>query len=368
MSAAIRNCRWNNRRLMVAGFCVFISLLCLCGQPIGADTVSIEKITYEGWNHCYRLSNGEVELVVVTDIGPRIMKFGFVGKANLMYNVPGTLGRTEREGWQLYGGHRLWVAPELVDMTYYPDNWEQDVKINGNTIALTAPPEVTDEALRKTFKSSQEIEERFSSDASLRKSLAFRKEMIISMDEDGQVTIEHKLTNCGLQTHYIAPWTLTVMNQGGITIVPNVPYAPHGPGHFLPERALILWSYTDLADSRLKFMQKYTTIRQDPGAEKPIKLGLSYTQGWAGYAMGDQLFVKQLDYFPEATYPDMGCSVELFTNETIMEIESLAPMVSLKPGDMSSHRERWKLFAIDPIEQTEADVDRIVLPLGLGEE
>jgi hypothetical protein len=45
--------------------------------------VKVEKIEYKGWRNSYRVSNGEVELVVTGDIGPRVMRFGFVGGQNL---------------------------------------------------------------------------------------------------------------------------------------------------------------------------------------------------------------------------------------------------------------------------------------------
>src|ERR1035437_3883109 len=37
----------------------------------------LERISYRGWNHAYRLSNGVVELVVTADVGPRILFYAF---------------------------------------------------------------------------------------------------------------------------------------------------------------------------------------------------------------------------------------------------------------------------------------------------
>ena len=36
-------------------------------------TVRVEKTEYEGWPNCYRVSNGEVELIVTGDVGPRVI-------------------------------------------------------------------------------------------------------------------------------------------------------------------------------------------------------------------------------------------------------------------------------------------------------
>ena len=43
----------------------------------------IEKINYQGWPNSYRMTNGEVELVIIGDIGPRIIRYAFVGGRNL---------------------------------------------------------------------------------------------------------------------------------------------------------------------------------------------------------------------------------------------------------------------------------------------
>jgi hypothetical protein len=193
-------------------------------------------------------------------------------------------------------------------------------------------------------------------DPDFRSRVAFQKIMTVSMDEDGTVSINHEIINHGTQVREIAPWALTVMTQNGMTIVPNVPYAPHGPGHFLPVRSLILWSYTDMADPRLKFMKGYTTIKQDPNAEHPFKLGFNYTEGWVAYALEDNLFVKHLEYDPSQPYSDMGSSVEIFTNNAIMEIESLGALKKLQPSESVRHHEKWTLHKIQPVQ---ADAERI---------
>ena len=45
--------------------------------------VKIEKTNYKGWPNSYRISNGEVEVIVTSDIGPRIMRYAFPGGANV---------------------------------------------------------------------------------------------------------------------------------------------------------------------------------------------------------------------------------------------------------------------------------------------
>jgi len=348
--------RLKTRSVLSMLFCA--ALLMTMALPSGAGTVKIEKISFKGWDKCYRISNGEVELIAVADIGPRLLRYGFIGGKNLLCITNETAGVVGGDEWNSFGGHRLWVAPETSDITYYQDNYEIDAKINGNTLLLTSPIEILDDSLRKTM--SQEDIDQKANDPEFRKKLRFRKEMEITMEDNGEITLMHRITNCGLKTYKLAPWVLTVMETGGICVSPNPKYAPHGPEHWLPERALITWSYTDMVDPRLKLMKKYITIQQDKNNSVKFKLGLSYTQNWVAYALDEALFVKNLDYFEGAEYPDMGCSVEIFTNNEMMEVESIGPLVQLKPGDMTSHRERWKLMKIKPITQDEASIDKML--------
>ena len=45
--------------------------------------VKIEKTNFKGWPNSYRITNGEIELIVTTDVGPRVMHYGFVGGRNV---------------------------------------------------------------------------------------------------------------------------------------------------------------------------------------------------------------------------------------------------------------------------------------------
>ncbi|GAJ16373.1 unnamed protein product, partial [marine sediment metagenome] len=50
--------------------------------------------------------------VVTTDVGPRIVRFGFVGDQNLFREFKQQQGKTGGDKWLIYGGHRFWHAPE----------------------------------------------------------------------------------------------------------------------------------------------------------------------------------------------------------------------------------------------------------------
>ena len=82
----------------------------------------MEKVEYKGWSNCVRLSNDLVDLIATTDVGPRIIRFGFVGGENEFKEYEDMMGQTGGDEWRTYGGHRLWHAPEVQPRTYFPDN------------------------------------------------------------------------------------------------------------------------------------------------------------------------------------------------------------------------------------------------------
>src|SRR5437868_12606765 len=84
--------------------------------------IKIEKTQYRSWPNCYRITNGEVELIVTTDVGPRVMRYGFVGGQNLFKEFEDQMGKSGESSWQARGGHRLWIAPEDPVLSYALDN------------------------------------------------------------------------------------------------------------------------------------------------------------------------------------------------------------------------------------------------------
>jgi hypothetical protein len=125
---------------------------------------------------------------------------------------------------------------------------------------------------------------------------------------------------------------------------------------------MTLWAYTDMADPRWTWNAKTVMLRQDPHAVQPQKIGLMAPDGWVAYANRGHLFVKQFAFAPGAAYPDLGCSVETFTNADMAEVETLGPLTILRPGAAVEHVEVWTLHRDVPMPQSDADVDREVVP------
>ncbi|NPV53963.1 MAG: hypothetical protein HPY71_10620 [Firmicutes bacterium] len=316
--------------------------------------VSIEKVQYQGWPNCYRVSDGEVELIATTDVGPRIIRFGFVGESNEFCEFEEQMGKTGGDEWRIYGGHRLWHSPESRARSYYPDNRPIEVDEIDGGIRLRQYTEPST-GIAKVM----EIRLNSNSNAGIAGAVG-------PGDDGAVVTVRHTMTNNGVWPVNLALWALSVMAPGGVAVAPQTTRAH--PEGLLPNRWLALWPYTDLTDKRLTLGRRFVLLRQDTSATGPCKFGLSVTDGWAAYANRGHLFLKRFDYFEGATYPDGGASVEVYTNERMLELETLSPLFELEPGDMAEHTETWRLYRNvglpgDNSAVTEDIVEERILPL-----
>jgi len=300
--------------------------------------INIEKTNFHGWANSWRLSNGEVELVVTGDVGPRVMRYGFVGGQNFFKEFTAQLGKTGEPNWQPRGGHRVWIAPEDPVMSYAPDNEAVAIQAHGGVIECTGPVEPL---------------------------TGIEKKITAKMAATGTaVEVIHELRNAGTQPYLLAPWILTMFAQGGAGIHGFPPRGTH-PEDLAPTNPLVMWAFTHLDDPRWSLSRKYLVLRQDPNNSNPQKLGTYNQRTWAAYHLNSELFVKRYEAVaPPAAYPDFGCTFETFTNAEILELETLGPMVTLAPGQSVSHTERWTAHrGVTLAMWTDDELDRVVLPL-----
>ncbi len=293
--------------------------------------VTVEQISYGEWDNCIKISNNVVDLVVTADIGPRIIRYGFCGKENEMCEFEETLGMTGGDQWRLYGGHRLWHSPEARPRTYEPDNFPvQWDKIPGG------------------IRTVQVVE----------KGSNIQKEMEIVLSPDNSfVQILHRIKNKGLWPVELSVWSISAMAPRGKEVVP---LTAKDTG-LLPNRVMAIWPYSRLNDSRVTLGDKYIILRHDPDNKQPFKIGISNERGWAAYFNHDNLFVKKYTHNGNASYPDFGVSYESYMNDTMLEMETLSPLVQLAPDNEAEHIERWMLFNDVPVpSDNESEIDNIL--------
>ena len=78
---------------------VLLVLFIVVSITNSSAAVKVERANYKGWSNCYRVSNGEIELIVTGDVGPRVIRFGFVGGQNLFKEFPDQVGKSGEESF-----------------------------------------------------------------------------------------------------------------------------------------------------------------------------------------------------------------------------------------------------------------------------
>jgi hypothetical protein len=312
------------------------SLLLLAMSATAA--VKIEKTNFKGWPNSYRITNGEVELIVPSDIGPRIMRYAFVGGPNFFKEFAEALGKSGEPAWVARGGHRIWAAPEDAVRTYATDNGPVHIEIKGDVLEVTEPVE------RLT---------------------GLEKQIVVKLSPQGTgVEVLHRIKNAGSHPLDLAPWALTMMAQGGVGIHGFPPRGKH-PEVLYPTNPLVMWAFSNLSDHRWRYTRKYLMLHQDPANAEPTKLGSFNKNTWAAYSLNGGLFIKRYDAQDSPkNYPDFGCSFETYTDADFLELETLGPLHHLKPGASLEHVEHWTLHKNVKLRDfTDEELDRVVLPL-----
>ena len=274
---------------------------------------TIEQTEFHGWK-ALKLTTGQVELILTTDVGPRVISGSLNGGGNLFATLPDHLGGKGEAEFKVRGGHRLFHAPEDPVRTYQPDNAPVEVDILEVGARLTAPVETA---------------------------TGIEKSMTVEAINPTSFRVTHKLTNRGLWPVNLSPWALSMMRPDGYAVLPFTPRLPHTAETLLPTMSLVTWPYTDFTKPSWQMHANFLGIDVTK-ASGSQKVGLTNFLGWVAYWTPEGTFVKFYKTWPGAIYPDMGSRFETYTCDWMIELESLGPVVELAPqGGSVEHVEYW---------------------------
>ena len=303
----------------------------------------LERISYRGWENAYRISNATIELIVLADVGPRIVSCRFAGGGeNIFHEVPEQAGLTGGNDFRLYGGHRLWIWPE-VERTYFPDNSPVTVSQSHKQVSFTAPVE------------------------SAAPGSNLQKELEIRLDEGSRVTVTHRVTNRDSRSTELALWAPTMMKAGGRAILPLPPRAAMDKDHFQSVGPLTLWSFTDFADSRWVLGTEYVQLQQQSkshgslsGADdwrlQPGRLGRIFSE-WNSY------FSRRLRGPRSACIPISGAILRYLQIPIFSNLRALAQGFSWVPEKARATRKGGRCSEDVPGGNDDSWIRSAILPL-----
>ncbi len=260
-----------------------------------------------------------LRLVAVVSCGPRIAFFGTRDGENLLAWTP----RKHRRGrWDPMGGHRLWITRPGADEceeTYRPDNDACEFAI-----------------ARRGFIIKGAVDR----ETKIRRGFAVRA---LAAD---RVAVEHFALN-----------TSDMLWSGGLWAVTcSAPRA--GRAYSIPLGDGSAWDYTTLVAFQTwaggrggrGFEDPQFSFRRDRYVLEPSgrenKRLLKADPGILALhdVRSRLLFAKHAPYerAAAAAYP-LGANVALYTSASVVEMETMGPGVTLKPGESVRHTEVWVL-------------------------
>ncbi|MCS7253413.1 MAG: hypothetical protein RMK18_03330 [Armatimonadota bacterium] len=305
--------------------------------------VKVTKINYHGWQNTYKLTNGAIEVYVTSDVGPRIIDIRPVGGNNIFYVRKDEVGRSGEKEFKLRGGWRLWLAPEVFEITWFPDNVACKVeRLKDGTMRFIGPSE---------------------------QKSGIQKVVDVLLDSKQPcVRVTARLRNVSKKPVTYSAWSMPVMRPGGKAI------APLDVGNldaFAEVRRIILWSYANPTDQRFTFFNKLVIVdhAKVPKREKLIgrvrrhndeaKIGVDTKQGWVAYYHPAErtLFIKRFPYNPKGTYPDGGCTVEIYSCYEFIEVECLSELATIHPGgEFAFPVDMWVFTKVPDLGKTESEI------------
>jgi hypothetical protein len=262
-----------------------------------------------------RLENGHCWIEALAEAGPRIVRFGLAGRESILAETPDAVWDQGYGSFELFGGHRLWFAPEVpecsipessgVTLETLPD-WP-------NGLALVGPP-LSPIGLRKR------VEIRLTADAA-------------------RVDLRHVIAFEGERSVELAVWPITQLKLGGTARI-ELPRAAETRS-VRPNRLLVLWEYASWSDERLSVVDGLVAVKATPGPR--FKIGGRSHAGVVSYERDGLRFTKTFQPRLDEPHADLGCNVEIYADEACIELETLGPLARLSPGEAAVHEERWEL-------------------------
>ena len=295
-----------------------LALSLLIASMLSANAqVCVIHESYHGWKGSVRLTNGTVELVVVPSIA-RIMRYGYVGGKNLLWENPDLIGKqppTSTKDWVNWGGDKLWNSPQ--DRW----GWPPDRSLDQAPCIVKVLP---DKSLLVVGA------------VSVKSGIHFTRK--ITMCPKGtEVSVENTMIASDSGAVEWGLWEVAQMDSPDQLKLPR-----NTAGKF--SNGFLVFKNSDPAPGSIKLTASEVLYRRD--IKKSSKIGSDSPKG---YLIGEKdgiRFTLSQHVTPSANYPDDGCALEMYSNPDpakYMELELMGPVEWVQPTESLTMVAHWKL-------------------------
>lgn len=256
-------------------------------------------------------------LIVVTEIGPRIAWFSKPDEPNLLYWDKNGM---ERNGWKLYGGHRIWITRPMADEsedTYLPDNDPCAVTPLSDGVDVCAPASPVNHMARG---------------------------MVVRVLSDTSVEVRGYLRNEGALIYSGGCWTPTCVVADKCMEIPLGSACENATWDvvYMAIPRIFAGNSTVLEDDQVEWSGN-TLVLTPRG--RTCKRVVRAEQGVIRLICDGYRFEKSAAFDPRAAYPFHGCNMAAFIgpDNFMAEMETYGEEQPIHPGQTIDHAEVWSL-------------------------
>lgn len=289
-----------------------------------------------GWESLF-IENGYIEVVIVPEIGGRVMRFAMPGDQQMAINER-TLGKTYDpstnnngpwgEGWG-YGGYKNWPSPQ----SFW--NWPPPPRLDWGVYQYTIEHQSADSVV--VFLES-EIE--------TVRAKGYQQSRRISVYKNSTVVkVEQTLTNVNGTVRDLGIWDITQ------TIVQheNEKDATNFSVYFATDKSILNDKKIDIQEVD-EGIFRYQDTRVNKGDGKAY---MNVSAGWCANVdeRDEQAYYKLFEIHPEANHPDNNTNFQIYSagNNSYIEIEVLSPLQKLAQGETMLYDEYWSAASVKGI-------------------
>lgn len=278
----------------------------------------IQRIRFDGLD-AVELRTSSLRVVALVAKGPRIAFWGRPGGDNLLLWKP---GKYFRGNWELMGGHRLWSArpgADEAEETYATDNQSCTVKVSAHGFTVTG-------ALDPAQKT--------------------RRGITVTATADGRITLDHFLRNESDMLWSGGLWALTCTVPSKKSTY-TVPLGDGSSWDYTTIVAFRTWGGghggVGFADPQFRCTKDALVLKPSGRENKRMLKADAGIIAWHDPAK-KLLFAKHAAYDPAGNYPlDTNLALYVGPKNFMVEMETMGPSATLKPGQALKHRETWLL-------------------------
>ena len=301
----------------------------------GTLTLTIDNYNNWGWEECLIIENGFIELVIVPEIGGRVMRYAFPGDQQMAIH-PKNIGKnfnpdTDKWGpwsgaWG-YGGYKNWPAPQ----SFW--NWPPPPHLCWGPYTYNIEHQSADSIV---VYLESEVE------TQLAKGLQQARRFTV-YNNSTIVKLEQYLMNVNASTRDLSIWdiTQTIVQHDSDKDMENFSV------YFSTSKSI------RYADQKLNITKLDDGIHRYSDTNKSGKTFMNLDAGWCANVdeRDSQSYYKIFEIDPSADHPDQNANFEIYSagsNEYI-EIEVLSPLQSLAKGQTMRYDQIWSAAHVNGI-------------------